>query len=139
MGLCRHPGKILVHRKTLALVLALQAAVFHTAIIMPPKPLEFAQQPWNQYANCLGTDPDLFFPERGDSYGVAAAKAVCNDCVVREECLETNLSKTKGVWGGMSEAERRVLRKQRALAKATAISVELPQPTGEQAPELSID
>src|SRR5690606_4113979 len=41
---------------------------------------------WQDYANCLGVDPDLFFPERGAS--TREAKEVCRGCVVREECLE---------------------------------------------------
>ena len=40
---------------------------------------------WQDYANCLGVDPDLFFPERGAS--TREAKEVCRGCVVREECL----------------------------------------------------
>ena len=41
---------------------------------------------WQNYANCLGVDPDLFFPERGAS--TREAKEVCRGCVVREHCLE---------------------------------------------------
>ena len=36
---------------------------------------------WQEYANCLGVDPDLFFPERGAS--TREAKEVCRGCVVR--------------------------------------------------------
>jgi WhiB family transcriptional regulator, redox-sensing transcriptional regulator len=72
---------------------------------------------WRDYANCLGVDPDLFFPERGDTS--ADAKAVCRGCVVREECLEDALGNGErfGVWGGMSERERRVIRRERAVAR----------------------
>ncbi len=68
---------------------------------------------WQAYANCLGVDPDLFFPERGAS--TREAKAVCEGCVVREECLEYALSNGEkfGIWGGMSERERRKIRKVR--------------------------
>ena len=41
---------------------------------------------WQDAANCLGVDPDLFFPERGAS--TREAKEVCKGCVVRGECLE---------------------------------------------------
>ena len=41
---------------------------------------------WQDQANCLGVDPDLFFPERGAS--TREAKEVCRGCVVRLECLE---------------------------------------------------
>ena len=40
------------------------------------------ERSWQDYANCLGVDPDLFFPERGAS--TKEAKEVCRGCVVRE-------------------------------------------------------
>jgi len=75
---------------------------------------------WQMEANCLGVDPDLFFPERGAS--TKEAKAVCRGCVVREECLEYALANGEkfGIWGGLSERERRRIRRQRALASAAA-------------------
>ena len=77
---------------------------------------------WQDYANCLGVDPDLFFPERGAS--TREAKEVCRGCVVREDCLEYALANGEkfGIWGGMSERERRRIRRQRALARAAAAS-----------------
>ena len=41
---------------------------------------------WQARANCMGVDPDLFFPERGAS--TREAKEVCRGCVAREDCLE---------------------------------------------------
>ena len=75
---------------------------------------------WQNYANCLGVDPDLFFPERGAS--TREAKEVCRGCVVQDECLEFALSNGEkfGIWGGKSERERRRVRRQRALARAAA-------------------
>lgn len=69
---------------------------------------------WQDDANCLGVDPDLFFPERGAS--TREAKEVCRSCVVREQCLEFALQNGEkfGIWGGMSERERRRIRRQRA-------------------------
>ena len=69
--------------------------------------------PWADQANCLGVNPDLFFPERGQD--TAAAKAVCAGCVVSAECLEYALDAGEkfGVWGGKSERERRRLRRYR--------------------------
>jgi WhiB family redox-sensing transcriptional regulator len=71
---------------------------------------------WQEDANCLGVDPDLFFPERGAS--TREAKEVCRGCVVREECLEFALQNGEkfGIWGGLSERERRRIRRQRAQA-----------------------
>jgi WhiB family redox-sensing transcriptional regulator len=74
---------------------------------------------WQRQANCMGVDPDLFFPERGAS--TREAKEVCRGCVVREECLEYALSNGEkfGIWGGMSERERRRIRRRRALERRT--------------------
>ena len=74
---------------------------------------------WQERANCLGVDPDLFFPERGAS--TREAKAVCRGCEVRLECLEYALEHGEkfGIWGGLSERERRRVRRQRA-ARASA-------------------
>ncbi len=75
---------------------------------------------WQGKANCLGVDPDLFFPERGAS--TKEAKAVCRGCVVKEDCLEYALANGEkfGIWGGMSERERRRIRRARALTRRPA-------------------
>lgn len=75
---------------------------------------------WQEFANCLGVDPDLFFPERGAS--TREAKEVCRGCVVRDDCLEYALRNSEkfGIWGGMSERERRRIRRQRAMARQEA-------------------
>lgn len=75
---------------------------------------------YTDFANCRGVDPDLFFPERGAS--VKEAKDVCRGCVVREDCLETALTNGEkfGIWGGMSERERRRIRRQRRIDSITA-------------------
>ena len=72
---------------------------------------------WQEHANCLGVDPDLFFPERGAS--TREAKGVCGGCEVRLACLEYALDHSEkfGIWGGLSERERRRLRRQRALER----------------------
>ncbi len=74
------------------------------------------QPNWQDEANCLGVDPDLFFPERGAS--TREAKEVCRGCPVRLDCLEYALVNGEkfGIWGGLSERERRRLRRQRAQA-----------------------
>jgi WhiB family redox-sensing transcriptional regulator len=72
---------------------------------------------WQDLANCRGADADLFFPERGAS--TRAAKSICRECQVRPECLEFAIvsSEKFGIWGGLSERERRKIRRQRAVAK----------------------
>lgn len=75
---------------------------------------------WQDFANCLGVDPDLFFPEKGES--TREAKEICRGCVVREDCLECAMAHYEkfGIWGGMSGKERRRVRRQRALARAAS-------------------
>ena len=68
---------------------------------------------WRQEALCAETDPEAFFPEKGGS--TREAKRVCSGCSVRAESLEAALSNDErfGIWGGLSERERRRLRLQR--------------------------
>ncbi len=70
---------------------------------------------WQDFANCRGADPDLFFPERGASTRVA--KSICRECTVRDECLEFAIvsSEKFGIWGAMSERERRKIRRDRQI------------------------
>ena len=64
---------------------------------------------WHDLARCAETDPEMFFPDKGES--VRPAKRVCAGCEVRAECLQDALDRGErfGVWGGMSERERRAL------------------------------
>ena len=82
--------------------------------------IEAPQGSWWDHANCLGVEPDLFFPERGAS--TREAKAVCRGCVVSDECLEYALGNSEkfGIWGGLSERERRRVRRQRVLTRQAA-------------------
>jgi WhiB family redox-sensing transcriptional regulator len=66
---------------------------------------------WQTDALCAQTDPEAFFPEKGGS--TRDAKKVCGACNVRSQCLEYALSNDErfGIWGGLSERERRRLRK----------------------------
>jgi WhiB family redox-sensing transcriptional regulator len=69
------------------------------------------QLPWASEAKCLNADPDVFFPEKGGS--TREAKRICGECPVRVECLEYALEEDErfGIWGGMSERERRKLKR----------------------------
>jgi WhiB family redox-sensing transcriptional regulator len=66
---------------------------------------------WRDSALCAQTDSDEFFPEKGGS--TREAKKVCGACEVRTECLEYALSHDErfGIWGGLSERERRRLKR----------------------------
>jgi WhiB family redox-sensing transcriptional regulator len=66
---------------------------------------------WQERALCAQTDPEAFFPEKGGS--TRDAKKVCVGCDVRGECLEYALEHDErfGIWGGLSERERRKFKK----------------------------
>ncbi len=68
-------------------------------------------QSWQEQALCAETDPEAFFPEKGGS--TREAKKICTGCEVKAECLEYALSNDErfGIWGGLSERERRRLRR----------------------------
>ncbi|QAU07207.1 WhiB family transcription factor [Gordonia phage Asapag] len=68
---------------------------------------------WHIDAPCSQADADAWFPEKGES--TANAKRVCMGCDVRTTCLEWALEHKEkfGVWGGLSELERRHLLKER--------------------------
>jgi len=71
---------------------------------------------WQDFANCRGANPDLFFPERGAS--TRTAKQICRECGVQDACLEFAIvsSEKFGIWGAMSERERRKIRRERQVA-----------------------
>ena len=70
-----------------------------------------AELTWQERALCAQTDPEAFFPEKGGS--TREAKKVCVSCDVRAECLEYALENDErfGIWGGLSERERRKLKR----------------------------
>ena len=68
---------------------------------------------WQADSLCAQTDPEAFFPEKGGS--TREAKRICTSCEVKSQCLEYALQNDErfGIWGGLSERERRKLRKTR--------------------------
>jgi WhiB family redox-sensing transcriptional regulator len=83
---------------------------------------------WQERALCAQTDPEAFFPEKGGS--TREAKRVCLTCDVRSDCLEYALQNDErfGIWGGLSERERRKLKK-RAVQPASVAGVSTPGST----------
>lgn len=63
---------------------------------------------WSTYVPEIPHDPETFFPKRLEGGQCAPAKALCFHCPVREFCLMEGLREPSGVWGGLSEKERRV-------------------------------
>ena len=69
---------------------------------------------WHRQAACQEHDSELFFPETGEDDQVLAAKQVCADCPVRNQCLAEVMAWERpcarfGVVGGMSVNERHQL------------------------------
>lgn len=66
---------------------------------------------WRDNAACANTDPDAFFPQKSRSGN--DAKRVCATCPVREQCLQWALENNMrfGIWGGMTDNERRRIKK----------------------------
>jgi WhiB family redox-sensing transcriptional regulator len=102
----------------------------HTDIEIEPAPYFAAAQPqlslvptrvdgeadsvddqWQEKALCAQTDPEAFFPEKGGS--TREAKRICLGCEVKDECLDYALAHDErfGIWGGLSERERRRLKR----------------------------
>jgi WhiB family redox-sensing transcriptional regulator len=75
---------------------------------------------WRDQAACLGLDPMVFYPTSDDEE--AEAKAVCEGCTVRVECLEYAIGRREkdGVWGGATERDRRRIIRQRRRAARLA-------------------
>jgi WhiB family transcriptional regulator, redox-sensing transcriptional regulator len=86
------------------------SAAFPGAPTPAPPSATDAEETWRLDALCAETDPEAFFPEKGGS--TRDAKRVCGGCAVRAECLEFALTNDErfGIWGGLSERERRRLR-----------------------------
>ncbi|WP_350277899.1 WhiB family transcriptional regulator [Kribbella sp. HUAS MG21] len=75
---------------------------------------------WLPRAACRDEDPDLFFPigTTGPALQqIEAAKQICHRCEVTDACLEWALrtGQDAGVWGGLSDAERRTAGHGKAL------------------------
>ncbi|MET8411112.1 WhiB family transcriptional regulator [Streptomyces sp. NPDC005195] len=78
-------------------------------------------------AVCVDEDPELFFPigNAGPAlYQIEEAKAVCRRCPLQESCLQGALERgeSAGVWGGLSEDERRSMKRRAARSRAQQAS-----------------
>jgi WhiB family transcriptional regulator, redox-sensing transcriptional regulator len=92
---------------------------------------------WRYEAECRKVDPDLFFPvgTKGPALKqTEEAKAICRTCGVLDQCLKWALDTDQdaGVWGGMSEDERRALKRRRTIqTRRYAGRVTVAEPTEE--------
>jgi WhiB family transcriptional regulator, redox-sensing transcriptional regulator len=71
---------------------------------------------------CAEVDPELFFPEKGESVKAANAKAICDGCEIRAACAAYAVRRGEphGIWGGMTPEERREVRRGLAGRRAVA-------------------
>jgi len=74
---------------------------------------------WRDKAECLRTDPELFFPVGTTGLALIqadAAKRVCQQCPVQDACLRWALDSRQetGIWGGTDEEERRLIRRRQS-------------------------
>ena len=76
--------------------------------------------PWVVDAACKGMPTNLFYPERGEP--TKPALEVCKPCPVKAECLQYSIDNSErwGVWGGMTERQRRRIRSDRYQARRNA-------------------
>ena len=86
-----------------------------------------AEYGWRAEALCRDTDPELFFPIGTTGAAlvqIEQARAVCRQCPVQADCLDFALTTNQdsGIWGGTSEEERRVLRRE-FVARQKAVAV----------------
>ena len=78
---------------------------------------------WRDKAECVKTDPELFFPtgesSAQDRQQISDAKAFCVRCLVKDQCLEYAMETRQddGVWGEMTAKERLALRRRGSLAR----------------------
>lgn len=111
LDLCNDTGVITGHGAIPCLTEG--GAAVGDPVLLPLTTAEAAEaMEWQERALCAQTDPEAFFPEKGGS--TREAKRVCLSCEVRGDCLEYALANDErfGIWGGLSERERRRLKKQ---------------------------
>jgi WhiB family redox-sensing transcriptional regulator len=93
----------------------------NVSILASSLALGAADYDWRDDAVCRDTDPALFFPVGTTGNALVQidhAKRTCGECQVAQECLDFALdtNQDSGIWGGLTEEERRVIRRERVAA-----------------------
>lgn len=90
---------------------ATKSGSFRGGSFVAPERTAETREPWMDEALCAQIDTEMFFPEKGGS--TRDAKRVCVTCDVKAQCLEYALRNDErfGIWGGLSERERRKYRR----------------------------
>jgi WhiB family redox-sensing transcriptional regulator len=71
-------------------------------------------------ANCVGTDPEAFFPKNGLDSQLMAAKRVCARCEIIDSCAEWSIRhEGDGFWAGMTALQRKQIRTERGIVLQT--------------------
>jgi WhiB family redox-sensing transcriptional regulator len=89
--------------------LGMPAPAQHLSLVLDDA--DSLEEQWQERALCAQTDPEAFFPEKGGS--TREAKRICLGCEVKDDCLDYALAHDErfGIWGGLSERERRRLKR----------------------------
>ena len=87
------------------------------------RPAPDSRPDWRDQAACRDADPELFFPDgdiRSARAQVKTAKLICRGCPVSATCLSLALASGQqaGIWGGLTEDERRRLHRGRDFRPA---------------------
>lgn len=89
------------------------------AVRVVDRPLRLVRDgEWLLKAACADEDTSLFYDADGETPAarqqrVTIARAICNSCPVRKECLETAIANEEpyGIWGGHTPPERYTLKR----------------------------
>ena len=104
-------------------------AVRMIPIVMPGSATPSLDE-WHARGLCVGADPEIFFPSRGDPG--AEARRICASCGVRRDCLKYATKADEfGIWAGLDQQQRRALRKKQHRREA-ATRIRAGQPHGAQ-------
>jgi WhiB family redox-sensing transcriptional regulator len=68
------------------------------------------KEEWLERAECIGMNPEIFFPGTNDNKSTKIALGTCAKCEVKEECLASNIKEASGIFGGKTARQRRVFR-----------------------------
>lgn len=83
-----------------------------------------AETRWQSQAECRGSDPSVFFPDSQTTDALRPALFICKGCPVRQQCLDWALDTHQefGIWGGMTEGDRKRVRRRRFRAGRSAVA-----------------
>ena len=103
----------------------LEGTTRNVTILASSLALGAADYDWRDDALCRDTDPALFFPVGTTGNALVQidhAKNTCGECTVAQDCLDFALdtNQDSGIWGGLTEEERRVIRRKRVAAARAA-------------------